>query len=346
MENINIEQNIKEIDNNMEKKICEILRSMQFYLNEDQLQRLKNNLRIILGNCTIEETSNEILAIEKRWEVDLNDYLLSKKLEAKSENTINRYKYELTRLLSYIDKPLDKINSNDISSYMMIYKQVRNVSNQTLKNIRAIFSSFFVWMRDRERINSNPMNLVEHIKTENIIKPPFTDEEREKMFRACKTSRDRALLEFLYSTAIRVTEMTNLNKSDIQLSNRGLIVYGKGAKERVVYINNRANMYLEEYLNSRVDNDPALFVSTIRPYHRLTKQGVEDIVRRIGKRAGVSDAYPHRFRRTAATNALNRGMPVQEVASMLGHSNLDTTMMYCTVDQESVKFHHKKYLNA
>ena len=330
----------------MDEKIFEILRSMQCCLSEEQLQKLQMVLQVILDDCVVKKEKQELSIIEREWEVDLNDYLLSKRLEAKSENTIQRYRYELMRLLMYINKPINKISSSDISNYMIAYKQIRGVSNQTLKNIRAIFNAFFTWMRDRERINKNPMNLVESIKTENIIKPPFTDEERERMFRACKNIRDKALLEFLYSTAIRVSELSRLNISDIHFSDKDLIVYGKGAKERVVYINNKANMYLKEYLASRADNNEALFVSSIHPFDRLTKQGIEDIVRRTGRRAGVKKAHPHRFRRTAATNALNRGMPVQEVADILGHANLDTTMTYCTVDKESVKLHHKKYLNS
>ena len=330
----------------MEEKVFKILQSMQKDLTKEQLYELQSVLQIVLDDCMVKQNQYEVSIIERRWEVDLNDYLLSKKLEAKSENTLNRYRYELTKLLSYINKPTNEILPSDISNYMMSYKQIRGISNQTLKNIRAIFNTYFTWMRDRDRINKNPMKLVENIKTEKIIKIPFTDEERELLFRACSCIRDKALLEFLYSTAIRVSELSRLDISDIHFSDKDLIVYGKGSKERIVYINNKANMYLREYLNSRTDSNPALFVSLFKPYKRLGKQGIEDIVRRIGRKAGVEKAHPHRFRRTAATNALNRGMPVQEVANMLGHANLDTTMMYCTVDRESVKFHHNKYLNA
>ena len=227
-----------------------------------------------------------------------------------------------------------------------MYKNLRNVSNQTLKNVRSVYSSFFAWLRDRDRIRINPMALVEDIKVEQVLKRPYSDEERERMLRECQTLRDKAMMEFLYSTAVRVSELAALNRDDIRWTSKDLTVFGKGSKERTVYLNDRTNMYMKEYLESRTDDNPALFVSLRSPHKRLTKSGIETMIRETGKRSGVSKAHPHRFRRTAATNALNRGMPVQEVAQMLGHSKLETTMVYCTVNADGVKYHHKKYLSA
>ena len=166
------------------------------------------------------------------------------------------------------------------------------------------------------------------------------------MFRACNSLRDKAMLEFLYSTAVRVSEFTRINRDDIRFGNKTLIVYGKGGKERRVYLNERTHMYLKEYLQSRTDDNPALFVSVRLPYERMTKAGVEDAIRRIGRKAGVKKAHPHRFRRTSITNAINRGMPMQEAMIFAGHAKPETTMRYCTVDHESVQYHHKKYLSA
>ena len=190
------------------------------------------------------------------------------------------------------------------------------------------------------------MVLVESIKVEKKIRKPYTDEERERMLRKCSSLRDKALLEFLYSTAVRVSELSEINREDIRYANKELIVYGKGAKERTVYINERTNMYLKEYLESRKDNDPALFVGSKKPNSRLTKTGIEDIIRRIGEKAGVENAHPHRFRRTALTKALNRGMPLQEAMIFAGHAKSETTMRYRTVNQEGVRYHHFKYLSA
>ena len=328
-----------------ERMINQVLYGMQEILGDGQLSELKTVLQNVLCGYRVEPENQEVMVLDDSWRDDLESYLMAKALEGKSAATIKRYRYELNRLLSYVNKAVEKIRPGDISGYMRAYKRARGISNQTLKNIRAVFSSFFGWLRDRDRVRKNPMVQVEQIKVEKKIRKPYSDTEREKMLRNCSTLRDKALLEFLYSTAVRVSELSALNISDVRFGTRDMVVFGKGAKERVVYLNERSNMYLLEYLESREDSNPALFVSERYPHERLTKSGIEDIVRKTGRKVGVH-AFPHRFRRTAATNALNRGMPVQEVAKLLGHSKLETTMEYCTVEQESVKFHHSKYLSA
>lgn len=329
-----------------EQLINRILHCMQDILQEEQIRELQGVLQSVLCVYHIEAEKQELKVTNDSWREDLEDYLASKALAGKSQETLKRYRYELSRLLSYINKETADITSGDISSYLRAYKCIRRVSNQTLKNVRSVYSSFFAWLRDRDRITRNPMLMVEEIKVKKRIRKPFTDEERERMFRKCTTLRDKAMVEFLYSTAVRVSELTSLSISDVQFASQDLLVIGKGSKERRVYLNDRSNMYLREYLQSRTDDNPALFVSQKSPYRRLSKTGIEDIIRRIGKLAGVSEAYPHRFRRTAATNALNRGMPVQEVAQMLGHEKLETTMIYCTIDQAMVQHHHKIYLSV
>lgn len=329
----------------MEQKIMEVLRKMQMILEEESLRELKNVLYMVFSGCEIIQQT-ELQVVNDSWRTDLEDYLMSRMLEGKTVETIKRYRYELTRLLSYINKPVANITDGDISGYLRAYKSIRKVKNSTLKGVRAAYSSFFGWLRDRDRVRRNPMVLVEQIKVEKRIKRPFSDTDREMLLRNCKTLRDKAMMEFLYSTAVRVSELKNLNIEDIRWSSKDLIVYGKGGKERTVYLNERTNMYLQEYLQSRTDNNPALFVGLKRPYNRLTKAGIEDMIRRTGRRAGVEKAHPHRFRGTALTNALNRGMPLQEASILAGHAKTETTMLYCTVDQESVKYHHKKYLSA
>lgn len=329
----------------MEQKIMEVLRKMQTILGEESLKELKNVLYMVFSECEI-VLQTELQVVDDSWRTDLEDYLMSRALEGKTAETVKRYRYELTRLLSYINKPVANITDGDISGYLRAYKSIRKVKNSTLKGVRAAYSSFFGWLRDRDRVRRNPMVLVEQIKVEKRIKRPFSDTDREMLLRNCKTLRDKAMMEFLYSTAARVSELKNLNIEDIRWSSKDLIVYGKGGKERMVYLNERTNLYLQEYLQSRTDNNPALFVGTRKPYNRLTKAGIEDMIRRTGRRAGVEKAHPHRFRGTALTNALNRGMPLQEASILAGHAKTETTMLYCTVDQESVKYHHKKYLSA
>lgn len=329
----------------MEHKILEVLRRMQTILQDGQLRELQCVLQMVFAGCElVEETGIQI--VDRSWIDDLEDFLMSKALEGKSPETVKRYRYELQRLLSYANKRVQDITDGDISSYMRAYKRIRQISNQTLKNVRAVYSSFFAWLRDRDRIRKNPMTLVEDIKVEQVIRKPYKDEERERMLRECTTLRDKAMLEFLYSTAVRVSELTAVNREDICFGNKNLVVWGKGSKERRVYLNDRTNMYMREYLQSRTDDNPALFVSVKSPYERLTKAGIEDIIRRIGKKADVDKAHPHRFRRTALTNALNRGMPLQEAMILAGHAKPETTMRYCTVDQEAVQYHHRKYLSA
>lgn len=328
-----------------EQLINKVLYCMQDILEEEHLSELRSVLQNVLCVYRVEVEKQELRLVDDSWKEDLEQYLMAKALEGKSPATVTRYRYELSRLLSYVNKAVADVTSTDISMYMQAYKRLRNVCNQTLKNIRAVYSSFFVWLRDRDRIRKNPMTLVEQIKVETKLKKPYTDTERELMMRHCKSIRDKAIIEFLYSTAVRVSELVALNREDIRFSSKDLTVFGKGAKERVTYLNERSHMYLKEYLDSRTDDDPALFVSERAPYQRLSKNGLEDLIRRAGERVAVH-AYPHRFRRTAATNALNRGMPVQEVAQLLGHAKLETTMLYCTVERESVQYHHRKYLSA
>ena len=329
----------------MERKIMEVLRRMQTVIAEEQLTELKNVLNMVFAGCELAENT-ELQVVDRSWLGDLEDFLMSKALEGKSPETVGRYRYELNRLLLYANKGVTDILPGDISGYMRMYKKIRQVSNQTLKNVRTVYSSFFAWLRDHDRIRKNPMNLVEDVKVEKVIRKPYSDEDREKMFRACTTLRDKAMLEFLYSTAVRVSELARLDRKDIRFGTKDIIVYGKGAKERRVYLNDRTNMYMREYLQSRTDDSPALFVGTKLPHERMTKAGIEDAIRRIGRRAGVEKAHPHRFRRTALTNALNRGMPLQEAMLMAGHAKPETTMRYCTVDMEAVQYHHKKYLSA
>lgn len=329
----------------MEQKIMEVLRKMQTVLEEESLRELKNVLYMVFSGCEI-VLQTELQVVDDSWRIDLEDYLMSRALEGKTVETVKRYRYELTRLLSYVNKPVANITDGDISGYLRAYKSIRKVKNSTLKGVRAAYSSFFGWLRDRDRVRRNPMVLVEQIKVEKRIKRPFSDTDREMLLRNCKVLRDKAMMEFLYSTAVRVSELKNLNIEDIRWGTKDLIVYGKGGKERTVYLNERTHMYLQEYLQSRTDNNPALFVGVRKPYNRLTKTGIEDMIRRTGRRAGVEKAHPHRFRGTALTNALNRGMPLQEASIFAGHAKTETTMLYCTVDQESVKYHHKKYLSA
>lgn len=329
-----------------QKVINYVLNEMSEILDDQQLSKLKQVLYISTLDIEMTSTKNEIVEIDDTWKKDLNEYLTCKRTQGCSKRTVSKYKEHLIKLLSYLNKDLKDITDSDIYNYLYKYKTIRNISNRSLENIRLVFSSFFTWATDYRKIQYNPMKIINKIKVESIIKKPFTDEERELISNACNNSRDRAIIELLYSTCMRVGELQQLNKEDINFSKREIIVYGKGAKERVVYLNAKSMIYLRNYLIERNDGSNALFVSADKQRKRLSISGIESILKRIGKQANVENVHPHRFRRTGATNALNRGMPVQEVSEMLGHSNIKTTQIYCTVNINNIKNSHDKYLSA
>lgn len=329
-----------------QQMISEILNQMQSSLNNDQINKLKEVIHMVLCSYDVRQKKELPMEIHDNWMLHLRNYLSEKAFEGKSDGTIKQYNYELQRLLSYINKDVKTIATGDILEYLQKYKAIRSVGNQYLENKRLVYSSFFSWLHRKGIISTNPMININPFKIEEKVKKPFSDEERELLLLNAKTIRDKAIMEFLYSTCVRVSELASIDVTDIRFVERDLVVYGKGSKERIVYINSRTNVYLQMYLRSRTDDNPALFVSLKKPHNRLTKSGIETMIRETGRRAGIEKAHPHRFRRTGATNASNRGMPLEEVAAMLGHKKLETTKMYCTIKQQSVKFHHDKFLSA
>lgn len=323
----------------IEKIISEILNEIT---NESELKEV---LYRVLGKYEIKEKSSEIRTVDKTWKKELSDFLTRKMIDGRSEGTIKLYKLHLSRMLSYINKPVKDIAESDLFMYISVYKKTRNVSNVYLENIRLSFSSFFGWLNNKGYIPKNPASGLDPIKTGKKIKKPFSEIEMEKIRMSCDTIRDRAMLEFLYSTGIRVSELTKINRDDIDYEQMEVVVNGKGNKERTVYLTPIACMHLKMYIKSRNDDNTTLFASLRRPFKRMSKEGIENAIRKIGKMAGVEKCHPHRLRRTMATSILNKGMPVEEVREILGHSKLDTTMLYCQVSKENVKHNHKKYMS-
>ena len=274
----------------------------------------------------------------------LTDFLDAKELEGLSKATLTQYKFNISKLLNSQEKELKDITTADIRKYLADYKRARGVTNVTLDNMRRNFASFFSWLHNEGKINKNPAAAVNKIKQEKVIKKPFTDEEIEILRENCKNLRERAVVEVLYSTGIRVGELVGLNKQDIDWNKRCAIVFGKGSKEREVYFNVKSEMALKKYIDSRNDENEALFVGLLPPYNRLKTSSIEASLRALGKRCDII-CHPHKFRRTCATTLLNKGMPIQEVSRVLGHAKLETTMIYCTIDQEMVATNHKKYMN-
>ncbi len=324
-----------------------ILTQMMSELSEKQLAKLKDVVTVALADCDLISKSNEVIQVNNSWEIDLRDFLIQKKLEGKAQSTLKQYKYQLYKMLSYINKSLNMIAKDDVYKYMVCYKAShKSISNRSMGNMRLCFSTFFNWAFIAGRTSNNIMITIKRIKYDDIIKKPFTDEERELLYCNSTNIRNIAIMEFLYSTAVRVSELVGLNISDIDFQKRELIVKGKGNKERIVYMNAKSTLYLSQYLRQRNDNNEALFVSLKKPNNRLTVSAIEGILRSLGIKCGIPNVHPHRFRRTSATNALNRGMELQYVQKMLGHSKPDTTMLYCSVLDSTIKLLHDKYLAA
>ena len=301
---------------------------------------------MVMYDYSVSEKETGIIVRQPDGYAYLEKFLLSKSSAGLSHKTLDNYRLTISMFLDSINKPLTELSDDDFIYYLEKYRQIRQVSFSRIKNMQSALSSFFSWLHKKRYIPSNPVAQLDSIKLPKTIKKPFSDEERELLKIQCEQLRDLALMEFLYSTGVRVSELTALNRSDINFASNDVTVFGKGFKERETYITPSASIYLKMYLDSRIDDNPALFVSLHKPYRRLSKNGIERMLRELGRRTGVNNVHPHRFRRTMATNALNRGMPIEQVSRLLGHTKLDTTQIYCSVSQENVRMSHKKYLSA
>ena len=274
----------------------------------------------------------------------LKDFLLAKKLEGCSNTTIKYYYDILFHFIMLINKDIHELTTTDVRSYLNLYNETHNIKNGSLDNMRRIFSSFFEWLLQEDYISRNPVKKIKRIKVDKIIRKPFTDEEIELLRDACNNIRDLAIVDLLNSSGIRVSELCRLNRDDINLVKREGVVFGKGSKERIIYFDAKTKIHLRDYLSRRIDDSPALFVSNRYPYKRLQKSGVEILLKDIGVRGGVQGVHPHRFRRTLATNLINRGVPIEQVQQILGHSKIDTTLIYAIVNQNNVKLNHERFI--
>lgn len=326
--------------------VSAVMREMMPLLNEGQLAALKEALRAKLCGYDIQKKETALMCTDQNGLNYLQVYLEAFRQNGKSEGTIGQYRLHISRMLSYIGKNVQKIDDDDLIDYMHRYKQLRQVSGRYLNNMRLVFNSFFRWLQRRKVILRNPVDGLEPIKYRQTVKKPLSPEELEKVRCACEKERDLAIVEFLYSSAVRVSELTALNRDDICWESDDVMVLGKGNKEREVYLNARAHLHLKQYLETRKDDNPALFVGEKFPHERLTRAGVEYIISKLGVAAGVDNVHPHRFRRTSATDLLRMGMPIEQVQELLGHTKIETTRIYCTVTKEQVRSSHRRYMAA
>lgn len=274
----------------------------------------------------------------------MNMFLSAKDIEGCSKRTIKYYKDIIEKFLNNIGKSIKEITTDDIRLYLAYYKENSNCNTVTMDNLRRVFSSFFAWLENEDYIIKSPVRRIHKVKTAVTVKETFSDENIEKMRDNCSNIRELAIIELLLSTGMRVGELVNLNIEDLNIEDRSCVVLGKGNKQREVYFDARTKIHLKQYLSTRTDNNRALFVSKIRPYNRITISTIETLIRQLGKDLNIKKAHPHKFRRTMATMAIDKGMPIEQVQKLLGHTKIDTTMHYAMVNQANVKFSHRKFI--
>ena len=319
----------------------EIMQKMLSVLNNAQLEQLSEVLDIAFFGVTA--------VFSDRTEEDSNDKLVdsfisSKRIEGCSEKSLKYYQKTINNMLGAVGKQVKHIDTDDLRKYLTNYQEDNNSSRVTIDNIRRILSSFFSWLEEENYIMKSPVRRIHKIKTASTIKDTYTDDALEQMRDDCTDLRDLALIDMLSSTGMRVGELVLLNRSDIDFEERECVVLGKGNKERIVYFDARTKLHLKQYLDSRTDDNEALFVSLKAPYNRLEIGGVEVRIRKIGKRLNIHKAHPHKFRRTLATMAIDKGMPIEQLQQLLGHRRIDTTLQYAMVKQSNVKIAHRKYI--
>lgn len=326
-----------------QKLINEVVQGMLGCLNNAQLERLQEVLQHALFNREITEKEQEADALATNQQL-LDSFLASKRIEGCSEKSLSYYKATIEAMLNKVEKPVQQMETDDLRSYLTDYQTEKKSSKVTIDNIRRILSSFFSWLEDEDYIIKSPARRIHKVKAAQTIKETYTDENLETMRDNCDNLRDLALIDMLASTGMRVGELVLLNRADINFEERECVVLGKGNKERVVYFDARTKIHLQNYLAERIDDNPALFVSLRAPHERLQIGGVEVRLREMGRQLGINKVHPHKFRRTLATIAIDKGMPIEQLQQLLGHKRIDTTLQYAMVKQSNVKAAHRKYI--
>ena len=336
---------VTEVINMKETIIKEIEQKLLRYLDNAQMEMLHRTLKSCLDNVTFIMQEDSIQDIFEYSNMELIDkFIASKEIEECSKRTTQYYKSTLVMLENRTDIHFTHMTTDHLRTYLTDYQKINNCSKVSIDNIRRNLSSFFSWLEEENYILKSPMKRIHKIKTDKVIKETLSDESLECLRDSCDNLRDLAIIDLLASTGMRVGELVNINIEDIDFENRECVVFGKGNKERPVYFDARTKIHLKNYLKSRTDDNPALFVSLDKPFNRLQISGVEIRLRNLGRRLGIHRVHPHKFRRTVATRAIDKGMPIEQVQSLLGHSQIDTTMHYAMVNQNNVKESHRKFV--
>ena len=322
----------------MKEKIVAVLNEMSEYLSIAQMKKLQE---VIIKTFAENEAAKTDIANDEF----LKMFLAAKRIEWCSDRTISYYQTTVKHLLSKTENSVRKITTEEMREYLSNYQKRNDCSNVTIDNVRRNISSFFSWLEEEDYILKSPMRRIHKIKTKTVVKSTISDEGIELLRDNCKEKRDLAIIDLLYSTGIRVGELVNLNIEDIDLEGRECVVYGKGDKERRVYFDAKAKVHLKEYIETRRDDNEALFVTLDAPHDRLKISGVEIRLRKLGRELNLERIHPHKFRRSMATRAIDKGMPIEQVQKILGHSQIDTTMQYAMVNQNNVKSAHQKFMS-
>ena len=322
--------------------IADVMQRMLPYLDNAQMKQLEQAMDNVLQNYEI--TGIDTGFAEEDNQTLLDAFLSSKRIEGCSEKTLKYYRTTLETMLASLEKNVRRVFTEDLRTYLTEYQNRNQCSKVSIDNIRRILSSFFAWLEDEDYIVKSPVRRIHKVKTATCIKETYTDEDLERMRDNCENLRDLAIIDMLASTGMRIGEMVLLNRRDINFNERECVVFGKGDKERVVYFDARTKLHLQEYLEGRQDKNPALFVSLKAPYERVKIGGIETRLREIGKKLNIIKVHPHKFRRTLATMAIDKGMPIEQLQRLLGHQRIDTTLQYAMIKQSNVKIAHKKYI--
>lgn len=322
----------------IDKIIQEFAGMMSGVLSADQNKMAAETLSKVLQKYAVTEVP------EKQTGELLPKFISAKRVEGCSEKSLKYYESTIKNMLESVDKPEQEITTDDLRSYLDSYQQTNKISKVTLDNVRRILSSFFSWLEDEDYVVKSPVRRIHKVKTTKTVKETYSDEALELMRDHCDNTRDLAMIDLLSSTGMRVGELVKLNREDIDFGNRECVVLGKGDKERKVYFDARTKIHLQKYLDEREDKNEALFVSLLKPFNRLQISGVEIRLRKIGNELNIPKVHPHKFRRTLATMAIDKGMPIEQVQSLLGHQSIDTTLRYAMVNQTNVKNSCKKFI--
>ena len=321
--------------------INQVLQAMTETLGSQQIERLKDVLETTFSNIEIIEKTESDTDVDKSI---IKTFLSAKRVEGCSEKSMHYYESTIRNALDTVGKNVKDISTDDLRQYLDEYQQRSGASRVTVDNIRRILSSFFAWLEEEFYIVKSPVRRIHKVKTGKVVKETYSDEALEMMRDSCETTRDLAMIDILASTGMRVGELVKLNRNDIDFQDRECIVTGKGNKQRIVYFDARTKIHLQNYLRERTDTNEALFVTLLAPFNRLQISGVEIRLRHIGKDLNMTKVHPHKFRRTLATMAIDKGMPIEQVQHLLGHQSLDTTLQYAMVNQTNVKMSHRKYI--